>query len=54
MEHSKHRVLRFYVGIRREIARSLIQALQRRPETPTHNCRTFISDCNRYVKVVHA
>jgi len=54
MEQSKHRVLRFDVGIRCEIARSLLQALQRRPETPTHHCRTFISNRNRYVKVVHA
>jgi hypothetical protein len=54
MEHSTHRVLRFNVGMRREIARSLVQALQRRPETPTHNCRTCVSNRNRYITVVHA
>ena len=54
MEHSTHRVLRFNVGMRREIARSLVHALQRRPETPTHNCRTCVSNRNRYITVVQA
>jgi hypothetical protein len=54
MEQSKHPVLRFDVGIRREIARSLIQALQHRPEPPTHNSRPCISNRNREVTVVHA
>jgi len=40
MEHSTHRVLRFNVGMR--------------PETPTHNCRTCVSNRNRYITVVHA
>jgi hypothetical protein len=54
MEHSTHCVLRFDVGMCREIVHSLLQALQRRSATPTHHYRTCISHRNRYVTVVHA
>jgi hypothetical protein len=53
MEHSQHRVLRFDVGMRCEIARALLQALQRGPEILPHHCRTCLSNRNRYVTVVH-
>jgi hypothetical protein len=53
MEQSTHRVLCFDVGMRREIARALVQALQRRPETPTYHCCTCIRNRNRDVTVVH-
>jgi hypothetical protein len=52
-KESKHCVLRFYIGIGREIARSFIETLQRCPETTAHNRRTFPGNRNRYVKVVH-
>jgi hypothetical protein len=54
MEHRQHRVLRFNINIGREIARVLLQALQRGPEVPPHHGRTCLSYCHRDVTVVHA
>jgi hypothetical protein len=54
LEHRQHRVLRFEVRMRREIARTFLKVLQRRPEIPPYHYRTCLSHRNRQVTVVHA